>query len=273
MLHSRIAPLAVLAAATALLAPVSALARAELGSETHVGVSGEVAALDVGARELASLEQHLGNFDEGCELVSENSFYENGHRFYDPELGRYTAPEPILRSPNPQVLYAYLGHSMPAYSYAGNNPLYFTDRNGREFRSNSPAFWESLSRLSRNPTLAPYLDAMQRSTAVFEFTVTDDPFFPGPLGDEARKHGGGFTGTNNTNEQCGGAPNSPIQSIVIPGLVQSTLKSRWGLDKTSLDQAVGHELGHQWEFWTGGPDPSIDWENNLRSPGPFRPAH
>ncbi len=87
VLHSRIAQLAVLAAATALLAPVSALARAELGSETHVGVSGEVAALDVGARELASLEQHLGNFDEGCELVSENSFDDNGNRLSvkDPE--------------------------------------------------------------------------------------------------------------------------------------------------------------------------------------------
>ncbi|MBL8914370.1 MAG: RHS repeat-associated core domain-containing protein [Archangium sp.] len=63
---------------------------------------------------------------------AETDLYENGHRFYDPELGRYTAPEPIQRDPYSHVLYAYAGHSLPAYSYALNNPVHFVDFNGRD---------------------------------------------------------------------------------------------------------------------------------------------
>ena len=58
------------------------------------------------------------------------AMHENGHRFYDPETGRYTAPEPILRNPLSQVVYAYAGHSLPTYSYALNNPVRYWDMNG-----------------------------------------------------------------------------------------------------------------------------------------------
>jgi len=55
------------------------------------------------------------------------SFYENGFRFYDPELGGYDQSEPILRSPYSHIAYAHLGHSLPTYAYAANNPLHFVD--------------------------------------------------------------------------------------------------------------------------------------------------
>jgi hypothetical protein len=119
-MNARIARVAVLAAATAALAPASALARHlepdKLGPETRVGVINEADEVDVGARDDSSAESHRGISLEGCEVVV-------GSRWY-------LTPEPILRNPKAAVAYAYTGHSLPAYSYALNNPIRYWDANG-----------------------------------------------------------------------------------------------------------------------------------------------
>jgi RHS repeat-associated protein len=52
---------------------------------------------------------------------AETDLFENWNRYYDPGVGRYLQPEPVLAvGPN----------SLPAYAYAANNPMRFTDRTG-----------------------------------------------------------------------------------------------------------------------------------------------
>jgi RHS repeat-associated protein len=54
-----------------------------------------------------------------------------GYRYYDPSIGRYLQPEPVLQSPGfvkEQAMHGY-GFPLP-YSYALNNPIHFTDKDG-----------------------------------------------------------------------------------------------------------------------------------------------
>jgi RHS repeat-associated protein len=52
----------------------------------------------------------------------ETDLFENWNRYYDPSIGRYLQPEPML------PVGAHLG---AAYAYAANNPIKFTDPDGR----------------------------------------------------------------------------------------------------------------------------------------------
>jgi RHS repeat-associated protein len=65
---------------------------------------------------------------------AETDLFQNWNRFYDPAVGRYLEPEPMLGHPTRLTfLVAGLsGHSVPpAYGYANNNPVHFTDKDGR----------------------------------------------------------------------------------------------------------------------------------------------
>jgi RHS repeat-associated protein len=52
---------------------------------------------------------------------AETDLFENWNRYYDPSIGRYLQPEPLL---------AEGPFALPAYSYAVNNPLGFVDPSG-----------------------------------------------------------------------------------------------------------------------------------------------
>jgi RHS repeat-associated protein len=54
---------------------------------------------------------------------AETDFFENWNRYYDPSIGRYLQPEPLLAT-EPGAL--------PAYAYSLNNPLWLIDTNGLE---------------------------------------------------------------------------------------------------------------------------------------------
>lgn len=181
-------------------------------------------------------------------------------------FARYLQPEPVLRNPRAQVAMAFRGYSMPVYSYAANNPLHFIDRTGRVFESSVPAFWQSLSRMSMNPNLAPYLDAMQRSPTVFEFI-----YEPTPL-NILKKMGGGYTHNDREANQCGGRPKN-VYSIVNYPLAA---KANWDAERlqTTFDQLVAHELGEAWGQYLGdGSEHGMEWENAMRVPGPYRMTH
>ena len=60
----------------------------------------------------------------------ESDLFENWNRFYDPSIGRYLQPEPMMQKPQVVQTTLGLGRSMSAYSYAFNNPLFFTDEDG-----------------------------------------------------------------------------------------------------------------------------------------------
>jgi RHS repeat-associated protein len=61
----------------------------------------------------------------------ESDLFENWNRYYDPQVGRYLQPEPMLENPEWLRFRAEMGESMPAYSYALNNPIAFVDPDGR----------------------------------------------------------------------------------------------------------------------------------------------
>ena len=67
----------------------------------------------------------------GQYLDEETGLFENWNRFYDPAIGRYLSPEPLLQSPNYVRMMAQSGHSVPTYAYALNNPIGYVDRDGR----------------------------------------------------------------------------------------------------------------------------------------------
>lgn len=61
----------------------------------------------------------------------ETDLFENWNRLYDPPSGRYLQPEPILADPFLVAAMAKQGHSLPPYAYGLNNPIHYTDPNGK----------------------------------------------------------------------------------------------------------------------------------------------
>ncbi|RKG81648.1 RHS repeat-associated core domain-containing protein [Corallococcus terminator] len=60
----------------------------------------------------------------------ETDLFENWNRFYDPSIGRYLGPDPILLDPETVLSEVAAGRSMAAYAYANNNPVSFADPTG-----------------------------------------------------------------------------------------------------------------------------------------------
>jgi hypothetical protein len=71
------------------------------------------------------------------------------HRYGETASEQLKQPEPLLQNPEYVVAMAKAGHSLPAYAYALNNPLYFTDVDGR----NPKRFKENFDKM--NKTLVP----------------------------------------------------------------------------------------------------------------------
>ncbi|MCI0530022.1 MAG: RHS repeat-associated core domain-containing protein, partial [Nitrospira sp.] len=70
-----------------------------------------------------SLDNRIRHFFTGQELDGETGLYFYGARYYDPVLGRFIQPDSLVPNPrDPQDL--------NRYTYAGNNPLKYTDPTG-----------------------------------------------------------------------------------------------------------------------------------------------
>ncbi|WPB73038.1 RHS repeat-associated core domain-containing protein [Archangium violaceum] len=63
---------------------------------------------------------------------TETDLFENWNRYYDPSIGRYLQPEPLLEDPRFSVQFAQKGYGVLPYAYAGNNAIRYTDPTGRE---------------------------------------------------------------------------------------------------------------------------------------------
>jgi RHS repeat-associated protein len=55
---------------------------------------------------------------------------DNWYRYYEPELGRYLSPEPLMQSPSTIRMLAGEGRRMAAYAYASNSPIMNVDSDG-----------------------------------------------------------------------------------------------------------------------------------------------
>ncbi len=61
---------------------------------------------------------------------SETGLFENWHRYYDPDIGRYAQSEPVSSAPTTVMATTMSGLGWSAYGYAANNPNNYTDANG-----------------------------------------------------------------------------------------------------------------------------------------------
>ncbi|MFP2930506.1 RHS repeat-associated core domain-containing protein [Pyxidicoccus sp. 3LG] len=62
---------------------------------------------------------------------AETDLFENWNRYYDPSIGQYLQPEPMLQKPEWVKGQALQGFAAPTYAYANNNPLHFVDPDGK----------------------------------------------------------------------------------------------------------------------------------------------
>ena len=108
-------------AATTLRTKPPALSRAHRhvrpGAKTRVGVFSSAAAARVGARARRSRETRW-------EISARRRENAVGSRWY-------LQPEPLLQAPRAVRYVAGAGKSMPAYSYALNNPILYSDKDGQ----------------------------------------------------------------------------------------------------------------------------------------------
>lgn len=61
---------------------------------------------------------------------AETELFENWNRYYDPSVGRYLQPDPLLQDPEAVRRYTKAGMGLNPYVYAANDPLYYTDPTG-----------------------------------------------------------------------------------------------------------------------------------------------
>mgnify|MGYP001570118974 CR=1 FL=1 len=75
----------------------------------------------------------IHHYFTGGELDAETSLYHFGARYYDPALGRFTQPDPILQD-------VYDPQALNPYSYARNNPIRLIDPTGLTYHSTLGGF-------------------------------------------------------------------------------------------------------------------------------------
>ncbi|HZH75628.1 MAG TPA: RHS repeat-associated core domain-containing protein [Archangium sp.] len=61
---------------------------------------------------------------------AETDLFENWNRYYDPSIGRYLQPEPLVQNPAFILKRARAGEGLPFYAYASNDPINRYDNNG-----------------------------------------------------------------------------------------------------------------------------------------------
>jgi len=92
----------------------------------------------------------------GQKWDSATGLYKMGDRYYDPTLGRFISPDSFIPDPgNPQDL--------NRYSYAGNNPLKYTDPTGHCMElgvSPIPCFWVAQKVAERGPSIWQQIQAL-----------------------------------------------------------------------------------------------------------------
>jgi hypothetical protein len=163
----------------------------------------------------------------------------------------------MLRHPVTAVAYAYQGKSVPAYSYAGNNPITNVDRNGLYFYSTSGAAWAALSQLAQNPSIGSAIETMQRDPDR-RFMITDDVPYP--------YAGGGFTHPY---------PTGSADTIMDLAYANSqTAQCKSGQPSSYFPQSynnlLAHELGHAFGLAYSSQSNEADnvavqWENAVRN--------
>ena len=159
---------------------------------------------------------------------AETDLFENWNRYYEPASGRYLQPEPLLHV-KPSAL--------PAYAYAGNNPVHRIDPDGNFFYGSNSAGYASLTKIiaqSCDPFIPIMIEYMERSNTLFEFVAVDAT---------KRREVAARGGARSAAHQPG------VYTAIYYDLRFAATSVEWmfGLDM-SLDQLLAHELGRAYAF-------------------------
>jgi RHS repeat-associated protein len=189
---------------------------------------------------------------------SETDLHQNGYRTYDPESGRFTAQEPLLRNPRFAAAYAYMGHAVPSYAYAGNNPVKYVDLNGKYFVYDGSGSYPA-------GLLENYVDGLARDPNIGQMIreLRDDPDYKVQIAYESEINASSYTMLRFDGAHIKLRDEGMNDAISCRG--------RGGL-KTDVRTSLAHELGHVWADYSGQNAVS-DWlavafENFVRNPGP-----
>ncbi len=165
----------------------------------------------------------------------ETGLHENWNRYYDPRLGRYLSPEPLLQQPDYVRLMAQSGMSVPTYAYAANNPLKYSDPDGLRivWNQSDGALNRQVSRLRSTRTGAALFDFLDARPEVVNLKDLG--------GIRWRADGSWLAGGTNPGPNGG----SECSAITHRSLERArwTDKSgrRWPMDPAAI---LGHELVH-----------------------------
>ncbi|HEY3359916.1 MAG TPA: RHS repeat-associated core domain-containing protein [Polyangia bacterium] len=187
-----------------------------------------------------------GQYDEQVKgyTVGDFGLHYNDHRWYDPTIGRYTQPDPLLvRAPR-------AGHH---YGYAAQNPLRFQDPSGLEWYAD-PGAYNALKTVLNGPVGPQAVQlGLERDVIVRRGTKAE-------MRERAKEQRtGGLTGGFTRP-----LPDGTIE-IVYNECIWAE-NTRAGGRSESLSVLLAHEMGHPWgnihgPEWNGGMD--FDWSNML----------
>ncbi|QAT82027.1 RHS repeat family [Corallococcus coralloides] len=208
----------------------------------------------------------------------ETDLFENRNRYYDPNLGRYTAPEPMLTDPSWVAKVIAKGVSPAVYAYANNNPIAMADPDGLQ------------PFLTHDQITAAWVKGIKNINALQEMIkkIEADPNYKVEFkvekwakGNKIDQHAGAYSET--AIDKNGKAIGTTIH--YDPDYIQSPegqerfmegLRHRvtgYVMDRVSgisVDEALAHELGHAYGYFAGCTTEScinrssMRWENFVR---------
>lgn len=186
----------------------------------------------------------------------ELDLHENWNRYYDPSLGRYLSPEPLLQSPTYLATMVATAANVPTYAYAANNPIRFTDPTGLDISFN---VYDSF--MARQ---AARVQSTKTGQKVWR-SVAEDPRYKvtleslsGMIWKSETNWVAGYTKFDNKDSKvaiCKAITGTSYERVwwTVPVLPPHTpyhpsLKGTYPTERVAMDPAaiIGHELVHFW---------------------------
>ena len=182
----------------------------------------------------------------GQYMDSETKLLQNWNRFYDSSTGRYLEHENALDRPRVAVAVARHGILLPVYSYASNNPIYWTDPKGLDIvrwpnLPLTPEQRDYIDSLESNPRIGEYVSQLEMDHSIMVRLIE----IPG-----AQVNNKGDLGETKLHPATSGACTGSHPA--------------WADMEYAAEDALAtlaHEMGHAWNDYYAHPEDA--WQSNF----------